>query len=81
MKLQRYAGNPILSPNPANAWESTVTTNPGDWYEAGEHKVYLFYRAAGADVEHRIHLGLANSQGIIFKALFWAAFRPKKGLY
>ena len=29
MKLQRYAQNPILRPNPANDWEALVTTNPG----------------------------------------------------
>ena len=31
MKLKRYEGNPIISPNPANAWESLVATNPGAW--------------------------------------------------
>ena len=29
MKLQRFSGNPILSPNPANPWENLVTCNPG----------------------------------------------------
>lgn len=29
MKLQRYKGNPILSPNPENWWESVATFNPG----------------------------------------------------
>ena len=62
MKLQRYKGNPILSPNPNNDWESLVTTNPGAWYDAEQGLVYLLYRAAGADIEHRITLGLAISQ-------------------
>ena len=61
MKLERYDGNPILSPNPKNAWESEVTTNPGAWYDEKTGTVYLLYRAAGADPEHKIHLGLAVS--------------------
>ena len=35
MKLKKYSGNPILSPNPDNAWESLVTCNPAAWYENG----------------------------------------------
>ncbi len=62
MKLQRYAGNPILSPNPQNDWECLVTTNPGAWYDEASHTVYLLYRAAGDDVEHRIYIGLAVSE-------------------
>lgn len=62
MKFKRYEGNPILSPNSANAWESLVTTNPGAWYDEEQKTVYLLYRAAGHDVEHRIHFGLALSK-------------------
>ena len=62
MKLERYKGNPILSPNPDNEWESMVTTNPGAWYDENAKTVYLLYRAAGTDAEHRIHLGLAVSR-------------------
>ena len=29
MKLKKYEGNPILSPNPENYWESLVVCNPG----------------------------------------------------
>ncbi len=68
MKLTRYAGNPILSPQPDHPWESLVTTNPGAWYEPDEGRVYLLYRAAGDDAEHRIHFGLATStDGIHFE--------------
>lgn len=68
MKLQRYDGNPILSPNPANAWESMVTTNPGAWYDEHTGEVNLLYRAAGTDPEHRIHRGLAvNTDGYHFE--------------
>ena len=62
MKLQRFANNPILSPNPENEWETLVATNPGAWYDEQEKCVYLLYRAAGNDSEHRIHFGLAVSQ-------------------
>jgi len=59
MKLEKYTGNPILSPNINNAWENLVTTNPAAWYEEG--KFYLLYRAAGDDPDHIIHIGLATS--------------------
>ena len=62
MKLQRYERNPILSPNPANPWESLVTTNPGAWYDEDDHEVKLLYRAAGHDPQHVIRFGLAVSR-------------------
>jgi predicted GH43/DUF377 family glycosyl hydrolase len=80
MKLKRYEGNPILSPNPKNAWESAVTTNPGAWYDEATKTVYMLYRAAGHDIEHVVHLGLAVSQdGIHFKrASDQPVFSPSK---
>lgn len=62
LKLQRYQDKPILSPNPANDWESTITTNPGAWYDEDQREVKLLYRAAGADPEHVVRLGLAVSK-------------------
>ena len=62
MKVTRYEGNPILSPNPANDWESLVATNPGAWYDEESGEVLMLYRAAGNDPEHRIHFGLAASR-------------------
>jgi predicted GH43/DUF377 family glycosyl hydrolase len=62
MKLQRYEGNPILSPNPKNEWESAVTTNPGAWYDAEAKEVNVLYRAAGYDPRHKIYFGLAKSK-------------------
>lgn len=62
MKLKRYEKNPILSPNPANEWESMVTTNPAAWFDSQNQEVKLIYRAAGNDIQHRIHLGLAVSE-------------------
>ena len=29
MKLKKYEKNPIIAPNPSNAWENLVTCNPG----------------------------------------------------
>jgi predicted GH43/DUF377 family glycosyl hydrolase len=62
VKLKRYEGNPIISPNPKNEWESHVTTNPGAWYDEDAKEVKLLYRAAGPDPEHRIYFGLASSK-------------------
>jgi predicted GH43/DUF377 family glycosyl hydrolase len=61
-RLQRYEGNPILSPNPANVWESAVTTNPGAWHDEAAREVKMLYRASAADVEHKVYLGLATSR-------------------
>lgn len=66
MLLKKFEGNPILSPNIDNQWESLVVCNPGAWYENG--KFYLYYRAAGNDEAHHIHIGLAVSDdGFHFK--------------
>ena len=59
MKLQRYEGNPILSPHPVNPWENLVVCNPGVILEDGVF--YMLYRAAGDDEDHVIRLGLATS--------------------
>lgn len=45
MKLEKYVGNPILSPLECNEWESLVTCNPGVIYDGGVF--YMLYRAAG----------------------------------
>ena len=66
MKLKKFEGNPILSPNPENTWENLVVCNPAACYKDG--KFYLLYRAAGNDAEHYIHIGLAVSEdGFNFK--------------
>ena len=53
---------PILSPDPARAWESLVTTNPAAWHDEATGETLLLYRAAGDDAEHRVHLALARSR-------------------
>jgi predicted GH43/DUF377 family glycosyl hydrolase len=66
VKLERYAGNPILSPRPDSDWENICATNPGAWEEAG--KVYLLYRGGPDTDAHPIYFGLAESDdGFNFK--------------
>ena len=66
MKLKKYEGNPILSPNPENYWESLVVCNPGVIYDNGVF--HMLYRAAGNDIEHLVYIGKAEStDGIHFR--------------
>lgn len=66
MKLKKYEGNPVMSPEKGNDWESLVCCNPGVIYDEG--KFYMLYRAAGNDKEHVIRFGLAESEdGFHFK--------------
>lgn len=65
-KLERCPENPILKPNPNNFWEERAVLNPAVYYDSGTF--YLYYRAAGNDRDHLIHIGLAtSSDGIHFK--------------
>lgn len=65
MKLKKCSDNPILKPNPANAWENLVVCNPGVWYEDGIFT--MLYRAAGDDEQHYIRMGTAvSADGIHF---------------
>ena len=61
MKLKRYENNPIVTPDENNLWESLITTNPAAHYDESSGKVIMLYRAAGNDIEHLIHLGIAES--------------------
>lgn len=55
--LERFAGNPIITPNLNNWWETKATFNPAAVYEGG--KVHILYRAIGeTDVSM---LGYASS--------------------
>lgn len=66
MKLKKYEGNPILSPNPQNYWENLVVCNPGVIYDNGIF--HMLYRAAGDDPEHLVYIGKAESKdGIHFQ--------------
>ncbi len=66
MKLDKYTGNPVLSPNAKRLWESLVVCNPGVIYDDG--LFHMLYRCAGDDPEHVIRFGLATStDGFHFK--------------
>jgi predicted GH43/DUF377 family glycosyl hydrolase len=68
VKLKRYKGNPILSPNPANEWENLAVFNPTAWYEKDKQLILLLYRAAEAYPEYKSRLGLAvSSDGCHFE--------------
>jgi beta-1,2-mannobiose phosphorylase / 1,2-beta-oligomannan phosphorylase len=72
VKLTKYPGNPILSPNSRQSWESLVVCNPGVIY--AHENFYMLYRCAGNDANHVIRFGLAVSQdGFHFKR---ASARP-----
>ncbi|HBG27874.1 MAG TPA: glycosidase [Phycisphaerales bacterium] len=77
VKLQRFEGNPIISPNPVNQWENFVTTNPGACYDKQTGAVNLLYRAAGNDSQHVIRFGRAISgDGYHFKRFDEPVFSP-----
>jgi predicted GH43/DUF377 family glycosyl hydrolase len=62
MKLQRYSGNPILSPHPDHPWEDLAVFNPAAWYDPEQEEVLLLYRAAEAHPEYKCFFGLAKSR-------------------
>ena len=67
MKLKKYEGNPILSPNPLCDWESFCVLNPAVVYDEKQKLFVMIYRAAGGESKHIIRLGLATSEdGIHF---------------
>ena len=57
VKLERFKGNPIITPNPNNRWESQHIFNPAAIYEGG--RVHLLYRAM--DDKSVSSLGYASS--------------------
>ncbi len=62
MKLQRFAGNPILSPHPAHPWEDLAVFNPAAWYDPQLEEVLMLYRAAESHPEYKCYFGLATSK-------------------
>ncbi|HSY16934.1 MAG TPA: hypothetical protein VK815_01305 [Candidatus Acidoferrales bacterium] len=60
MKLEKYQGNPVLSPNPGQAWENLAVCNPGVIRHRGVF--HMLYRCAGNDPAHVIRFGLARSK-------------------
>ncbi len=62
MKLNRYHGNPILSPHPDHPWEDLAVFNPAAWYDPEANEVLLLYRAAESGPEYGCYFGLAKSR-------------------
>ena len=62
MQLERFSGNPILSPKQEHAWEDLAVFNPAVWYNAPEEEVLMLYRAAESHPEYKCFFGLATSQ-------------------
>ncbi|PJE70263.1 hypothetical protein COU97_00525 [Candidatus Shapirobacteria bacterium CG10_big_fil_rev_8_21_14_0_10_48_15] len=58
VRLEKYAGNPIIAPDPKHPWENKYTFNPAAIWVDG--RVHLLYRAMGDD-ETSV-LGYATSQ-------------------
>lgn len=75
MKLIKYPGNPIISPDPSHDWENLATCNPGVIHD-GKH-FHMLYRAAGDDEDHVIRFGYAVSEdGFHFKRDSRPVFGP-----
>jgi beta-1,2-mannobiose phosphorylase / 1,2-beta-oligomannan phosphorylase len=47
VKLERFAGNPVIKPNPRLPWQAKAVFNPAVLYEGG--RVHLAYRAMSED--------------------------------
>ena len=62
MKLDRFPGNPILSPHPEHPWEDLAVFNPAAWYDERAGEVLLLYRAAESGPEYKCYFGLAKSR-------------------
>ncbi len=68
MKINKYKGNPILSPKEGSFFEEKCVLNPAVIYDEKEQKFVMLYRAAGNDMQHVIYIGLAKSDdGIHFE--------------
>jgi predicted GH43/DUF377 family glycosyl hydrolase len=74
MSLKRYAGNPILEPNPAHNWESLNVFNAGVVHREG--LFHMVYRAQGDD--YVSHLGYAvSADGLDWFRMAKPVFSPQ----
>ncbi len=82
MKIEKYEGNPILSPIDGDSFEGKCVLNPAVIYDEEKERFVMIYRAAGNDDAHVIRLGLATSQdGIHFdRYAHNPVFSPVKGM-
>lgn len=77
MKFQRHAANPVLKPNPLNAWEALNVFNPSVIYHNG--LFHMHYRAQGVD--YVSHIGYAvSSDGFSFNRLGEPVLSPSSAL-
>ena len=72
--MERFAGNPILRPIEAHAWESREVFNPAAIYLDG--KVHLLYRALGNDNVSRMGLATSTDGFTIDERLADPVFEP-----
>ncbi len=66
MKFKRHPANPVLKPNPFNAWEALNVFNPSVIYHNG--LFHMHYRAQGVDYVSRIGYAVSKD-GIHFNRL------------
>lgn len=77
MKFKRHAANPVLKPNPFNAWEALNVFNPSVIYHNG--LFHMHYRAQGVDYVSRIGYGVSKD-GIHFNRLQEPVLSPSSRL-
>jgi beta-1,2-mannobiose phosphorylase / 1,2-beta-oligomannan phosphorylase len=77
MKFQRHAANPILKPNPLNAWEALNVFNPSVIYYEG--LFHMHYRAQGVDYVSRIGYAVSKD-GVHFNRLQEPVLSPSSAL-
>jgi predicted GH43/DUF377 family glycosyl hydrolase len=58
MELNRFSGNPILTPIRNNSWESKMVFNPGAYLNGSN--IHILYRAV--DENYTSHIGYASSK-------------------
>ncbi|MGC9398241.1 MAG: glycoside hydrolase family 130 protein [Anaerolineae bacterium] len=74
MKLQRHAENPILIPDPLNAWEALNVFNCAVVHHGG--LFHMLYRAQGVDYVSRIGYAVSED-GVHFNRLRKPVFTPQ----
>ena len=72
MKLKKYSGNPILSPNPHSTWDNFCVLNPAVVYDEESKKFIMVYRAAGDDIQHVMRLGRHPFRKSLRSPHFWS---------
>lgn len=74
MRLERHPNNPILKPNPLNAWEALNVFNCGVVYH--DALFHMFYRAQGVDYVSRIGYAV-SADGVNFNRLQAPVLSPQ----